>query len=821
MTASLDRLSSQEAARVQDYLNDKIQSLADLEGLDSLLSNLRAQHELQRKQLAEAQQALEKATTASKNHRDAVRTQAEAFNRQQEDIDQRLKIITQSETSDEAVRLFQLSMNKLQRLDVAKGYLSLLHEAEGLSDHVSKSIQSAPHQALPSYKRLRAILSSLNDAQVAAEGAAPHLVDHIEKLTTSVKKQIQENFNNRLQKTLEKLRWPGKDLVLNNGFLREWEASVDLLLDFQEPDLCVSDPSAIEHGEEAQVLLPLEVMVHPLQLRFKYHFSGTKPTNRLDKPEYFLSHVSDLISAHAGFFATYLQPILARRAGSAADGLKWNFSSATNAFITALLPMIRQKISGFVPQVATNPQLLSHFMHELMTFDTDLRETWNYLPNSYSTETWKGLASEVLTQQNWFDRWLQVEKEFALSRYKDIIDTPESGHIDYDGVESNATKPTNAAIRVNDLLETITERYKPLSSFSHKLRFLIEIQITIFDQFHERLHSGLEAYLAMTSTIGRTVQGGDQGGLEGVSALERLCRIFGSAEYLEKKMQDWSDDVFFLDLWYELQDRVQKSKDDGKNVVGPMSVAEVAQRTSQAVADNHLTHRSNMSEGALFDETASAYRRLRMRSESIIVSTFSSEVQNSLKLYSRVSTWSSLSSPSASFPHPLTSELTSAIRILSSNISFLARALGTAALRRITRQVLLSTQGFIWDNVILRHSFSAAGASQLASDVHHVCGVVDSALSSQAASQGESRRTIRKLTEGLTLLSLKIKPQNVTSKSEEEQTDKNEELGLWEVERRLFANNESARQVLNELDIETLTEAEARSVLEKRVEIRS
>jgi hypothetical protein len=34
---------------------------------------------------------------------------------------------------------------------------------------------------------------------------------------------------------------------------------------------------------EPPVLFPLEVMVHPLDLRFKYHFSGDKPTNRLDK----------------------------------------------------------------------------------------------------------------------------------------------------------------------------------------------------------------------------------------------------------------------------------------------------------------------------------------------------------------------------------------------------------------------------------------------------------------------------------------------------------------------------------------------------------
>jgi hypothetical protein len=35
--------------------------------------------------------------------------------------------------------------------------------------------------------------------------------------------------------------------------------------------------------EEALVLLPLEVMVKPLELRFRYHFDGDKPTNRPDK----------------------------------------------------------------------------------------------------------------------------------------------------------------------------------------------------------------------------------------------------------------------------------------------------------------------------------------------------------------------------------------------------------------------------------------------------------------------------------------------------------------------------------------------------------
>jgi hypothetical protein len=54
-------------------------------------------------------------------------------------------------------------------------------------------------------------------------------------------------------------------------------------------DLKPRDTVTAKRGGETQVLLPLEVMVHPLELRFKYHFSGTKPTNRLDKVRIFSS----------------------------------------------------------------------------------------------------------------------------------------------------------------------------------------------------------------------------------------------------------------------------------------------------------------------------------------------------------------------------------------------------------------------------------------------------------------------------------------------------------------------------------------------------
>lgn len=83
-------------------------------------------------QLAEAHEALSNATKASNDHAEATRKRAEAFAAEQADIDRRLKAITQSETSDEAVHRLEKSMERLRRLEISKGYVQLLREAEEL-----------------------------------------------------------------------------------------------------------------------------------------------------------------------------------------------------------------------------------------------------------------------------------------------------------------------------------------------------------------------------------------------------------------------------------------------------------------------------------------------------------------------------------------------------------------------------------------------------------------------------------------------------------------------------------------------------------------
>ena len=321
-------------------------------------------------------------------------------------------------------------------------------------------------------------------------------------------------------------------------------------------------------------------------------------------------------------------------------------------------------------------------------------------------------------------------------------------------------------------------------------------------------------------------------------------------------MRDWSDDVFFLELWDELQDRARRNT--GKNLAGPMSVEDVAERTSSTVG-------SSQESGGLFDETAGAYRRLRIRAEGIMQDALIHTIRDSLRPYSRINPWSTFSTePVTPSGLALTAELDSTMHQLSDSLSFLSSVLALAPLRRVTQQVSLSLQNYLWDNVLMRNTFSAAGGAQFSHDLLSLWENID-----RYVGEGQGELSMGKLRGALVLLSLETGKEDVdgennaeskvanTDKDEPENTNRLDEgssinnknhqdsnstgayqnrppdeeypnpnvppsLSLWDVEKRIFRSNESARAVLEQLGLlDILTEAEARSVLERRLELGS
>lgn len=221
--------------------------------------------------------------------------------------------------------------------------------------------------------------------------------------------------------------------------------------------------------------------------------------------------------------------------------------------------------------------------------------------------------------------------------------------------------------------------------------------------------------------------------------------------------------------------------------------------------------------------------------------------------------WATLGGPSglastATEPSP-TAELDPLLTYLRTTLSFLSRALASAPLRRITRAMLTTISTVFWENVLGRYRFSTQGAAQLRADMLAVCRVVDKHVGPGVAETG-----LRKCLEGVRLVGLSVKGSqssagedaakgddggeegedwdteawgaedgvgdasvaekaSVVEKATSLDGDGGGELGLWEVEKRLFADNQAARDVLDDLGLELLSETEARSLLRRRVEL--
>ena len=274
-----------QMSKIEDYLNDKLQTSADLDALDELFCSVREKQALLQSQHSEATKALNDAKAASDKHSLRVAQRIESFKKQQSDINRRLKVLMQSETSDDAVRKFDGIMSKLRRLEVAESYTNLLREVETLSAEARRNFKASPQAALKPYLRLRSLASALKAAQPAAEDAAPHLVDYVDTSANRLWQQMRDAFAQDLEQTLTKMKWPRKEAALEGMLEQEWAARVEKLLELQEPELKAREEldSSRTDDQDALVLLPLEIMVKPLHLRFRYHFEGEKATNRLDK----------------------------------------------------------------------------------------------------------------------------------------------------------------------------------------------------------------------------------------------------------------------------------------------------------------------------------------------------------------------------------------------------------------------------------------------------------------------------------------------------------------------------------------------------------
>ncbi|KAI0768609.1 TIP-1 family-domain-containing protein [Trametes elegans] len=693
-------------ARALESLNATYKSLDDLEhgpNLDELVEDARKQLEDLDAKLAHSQSAVDAAITDTRAKADEHLHTAQELSLLRHSLADELSFLSSElvsslggpEGAPTLLEDLEALHRSLKELESVKGYVQVVERGLKLSEAAVEQVRNADPVTVTEYEQLQAFVVSVRAACAKVEAVASqpdlHILGFLDAIVEQTWRDIKGVLSARLLEAAEKLKWPLKvDYAAGVPEDRKaFEKAFSDLLTLQEVGVKIRDPAK----SKKEGLYAIQALVQPIALRFKYHFEGTRQTNRLDKPEWFFTHVVNESHEHRPFMDSIIQTLLA--------STEYGTINAWREFSLQLLPMLERKLRRTIPALLSHPPILAHTIYQALAFDTALKDEGFDLPGTTAASAddtdahWDGISEVILGRKEWFDAWVEGERKFAMDQYFDIISAPDAWLIaeeeedtdsDISAVEREL-HPTNSARRVKALVEQVTDRYSPLPQYPQRTRFLIVVQLPLLESYHARISSSLDAFETLSSSLLRAVpgalgagegRGGDSRRLTaGVEGVQRLCKALVSAKYLANAMDVWGEDLFFLELWAEINRR---------------SNLRTRAETVSSLPNPNLNE-DEPPEGTIFEELVRHYTALVGRAEEMIVQCVTGEVEAGLKPHLQGGSTQVTPAVGADTPDDiaLAQTLLGPLALLSSHLTFLRgtlpRATSTSLYRRIASRL--------------------------------------------------------------------------------------------------------------------------------------
>ncbi|KAG0703168.1 RINT-1 family protein [Suillus ampliporus] len=691
-----------------EYLDTTFAHIDDLDGIDEVLSQTKARSAELQRQLSASQQSIDSLVTktrvAALANLDTAREHAE----DRELIENEMTYLShelvsslspsKSSASPTLLEDIETMHRVLKELESVRAYVAVIERTLTLSEGALAQLRGAPSpistSSMSEYNRLSAFVNNVvqtcNAVQdIGSVEQSLHLVTFVRRIRNKTWSDIKAMFSAKLTSALDNLKWPMPvDYPAASVHDRKSFESAfkDLILLQEIGENIEGSTNQLERGSEG--LYPLETLAHAISLRFKYHFETERETNRLDKPEWYLSHIMNVAHDHRSFMENVIQRLLL--------GTKYQRVNAWQNYITLLLPILERKLRLTVPTLLSHPALLAHTVYQALIFDSNMRELgYEFVVSAEAkkNEEKGGVSSVILGQKEWFGAWLEGEKKFAEDQYHEIISASDAWVIvhddsnDSDGYKVSRSvaelKATNSARRIKAQVEQITDRYSPLPSFAQRTRFLIHVQLPILEQYYSRVSSSLDAFETLSSALVRAVPGalGVEGAKTdsrkltgGIEGSQRLCKALLSARYVESAMQQWGEEEFFLELWTEINHRAALRTRAEMHPSLPNS----ADRRS-----------SDAPECTIFEELITQYTNLVSRAEDMLVSQVCGETEIALRPHFVAITTPKDDGDVQNVDDGIAvpPSLLPSIALLSAHLTFLRNTLSTAVTTHIYRRI--------------------------------------------------------------------------------------------------------------------------------------
>ncbi|PLW45744.1 hypothetical protein PCANC_08061 [Puccinia coronata f. sp. avenae] len=488
------------------------------------------------------------------------------------------------------------------------------HELDALADQLFELVQS--------YQEFRALAYAPSGHRTHL-----HLYEYIHQILRQSLHALIDVVSAHVAQVLEdEIEWPQPSrapLDLQSPSTARILSSFKTAVHFQnklssQPQLVSLAEKRPDEGEEHGVVwLPLaegsvllKAILQPIVLRFRFHFDGQRPTNRLDKPEWYFNHVLDRLLEHQKFIQSDMQKLF--------DLSGQGYIQVFHGFTVHLIKLVEKKLKRSVPGILDMKPILAHTIEKAVAFDHAIYQM-NYLSPPAAagrSAQWLGTADGILSNPHWFTTWFEAEKRFVNDMCLEIISSKDTWELHWEDERASRMQVpgTNSAVQMQEVVEQIKSKYEGLPRLSYQVEFLIKMQLEVLEQYSQRIAGVLDGFERSRLIHVVAVDLARAKVNAGIKGLERLVKVYMSANCILVALKSWDDDLFYAELY----DKLKREK--------------LAHNADVEALLKSIEETGGM-DGTLFSPLVARFEELSRRAEAGIVRQVVQEVTTELKPY--------------------------------------------------------------------------------------------------------------------------------------------------------------------------------------------
>ncbi|CAH0397943.1 unnamed protein product [Chilo suppressalis] len=511
----------------------------------------------------------------------------------------------------------QINTFKEKSLVLKSKVETFLHKIEPLSVELDKRFQ-AIHKLeyvltyLKSFEKIEDLCRQMkqcsDDEQLvlwygelkdmSKEYKTPHRAAYVNEYTHYWHNVLKDKFTKSYEDYLKLLKWPFTANTENSPPPKE------VLIKFSNLTrylfLIEGQPNeSVYEDLEKDPCLPVRILLRPLKKRFVFHFTGSRQTARIDRPEWFLTQTLTWIKDHQTFVKTHVQPV--------ANKLELKQVKAVDEFNAGIIALAAERLhtvlglyqtQGTKGEIVDVDAAFAHAVDETLGFHRELvaiteKETNNVL--------------SVLTKAEIFVRWLAVEKKYALAKMDETLGSEQWSEAVAAGVGAavgSVVWVPRGADWFIALLKTIEDRYAMLPQPGHRLQFL-ELQLELIEEWRVRLTQLLNA--AVGALMADTFLVAD-------SSPHPLTAVINAAHHVRSVLLQWAHSLHYLQLHYyrrQFQHFTQQQHRDDDS-----------ETTTSSTDEDDETEEDNSKKEGITDETMSL-KEVEVRAKKLALNDLS------------------------------------------------------------------------------------------------------------------------------------------------------------------------------------------------------